>query len=114
MSISEVFNQLLDATLYAKHRRAYEQQVQQTINYRVLSHLKQLYVNPKAIPQVKAEVLAILSSVKSEYQSSKESNEQYIAQEITNFLKNPDEFKPVSSPKIPDGSPIGSYQCTNN
>ncbi|WP_405327381.1 zinc-dependent metalloprotease [Leeuwenhoekiella sp. LLG6367-2.1] len=113
ISISEVFNQLLDATLYAKHRRAYEQQVQQTINYRVLSHLKQLYVNPKAIPQVKAEVLAILSSVKSEYQSSKESNEQYIAQEITNFLKDPDEFKPVSSPKIPDGSPIGSYQCTN-
>ena len=32
---------------------------------------------------------------------------------INDFNKNPEKFKVIESPTIPDGSPIGSYQCTH-
>ena len=36
---------------------------------------------------------------------------QYLKKTIDNFKKSPDKFKLNNVPKIPDGSPIGSYNC---
>ena len=45
---------------------------------------------------------------------SQEANDRYIAQELGRFMKDPEEYEEVAAPKIPDGSPIGSFQCLNN
>ena len=111
---SEILNKLIETTLRTNLKDSYFAEVQKTINYRVLEHLKQLAVNPDAIPQVKAEVTAALTDLLFKIGISKDANDRYMAQEIGRFIKDPDEFKPVSAPKIPDGSPIGSYECLNN
>ncbi|WP_028375254.1 zinc-dependent metalloprotease [Leeuwenhoekiella sp. MAR_2009_132] len=113
-SYQDILEDLVKATFKNVQRDSYLSEVQQTINYRVLEHLKQLAVNTNAIPQVKAETMAILADLALKMADAGDANERYMSQEITRFIKYPEEFKPVSAPKIPDGSPIGSYQCTNN
>ena len=80
----------------------------------VLEHLKQLAVNSKAIPQVKAVTYSKFLDLTMKLAMSQDANDRYIAQEMGRFIEDPDEFKPVTAPKIPDGSPIGSFQCLNN
>ncbi|MGO4911270.1 zinc-dependent metalloprotease [Leeuwenhoekiella sp. W20_SRS_FM14] len=113
-SYQDILEDLVKATFKNGQRDSYLSEVQQTINYRVLEHLKQLAVNTNAIPQVKAQTMAILADLALKMADAGDANERYMSQEITRFIKNPEEFKPVSAPKIPDGSPIGSYLCTNN
>jgi len=35
----------------------------------------------------------------------------YYLKLINEFLTKPENFKILASPKIPDGSPIGSFKC---
>ena len=37
-----------------------------------------------------------------------------LLRDISDFRKYPEKFKVIHSPRIPDGSPIGSYQCFIN
>lgn len=113
-SFDEVLDILLEQTLYKAQKDAYLAEVQNTINYRVLAHLKQLAVNSKAIPQVKAITYSKFLDLTMKLALSPDANDRYIAQELGRFIKEPDAFKPVTAPKIPDGSPIGSFQCLNN
>jgi len=41
-------------------------------------------------------------------------DQQFLANLIDRFLKNPSAFKALQSPNIPDGSPIGSDWCAFN
>ncbi|RXG24132.1 zinc-dependent metalloprotease [Leeuwenhoekiella marinoflava] len=113
-SFDKVLDAILEHTLYKEQKDSYFAEVQKTINYRVLEHLKQLSVTRKAIPQVKAVTYSKFLDLTMKLAMSQDANDRYIAQELGRFIKDPDEFKPVTAPTIPDGSPIGSFQCLNN
>ncbi len=110
-AFAKVLDELISETFGQKLKEAYPAEVQRSINYRVLEHLKQLMVNPDAIPQVKAAVFRSLTDLAQEQMRGEDTDAQYLAWEIGKFLEKPDTFKAVPAPKIPDGSPIGSYQC---
>ncbi len=108
-----ILQQLIEETFLAVPKDTYEGEVQRSINNRVLNHLEQLMVNPGAIPQVKAAVFKELTNLTQQNIRTEDANTRYMIWEIGKFLEDPDEFKPVAAPKIPDGSPIGSFECLN-
>ncbi|WP_396596393.1 zinc-dependent metalloprotease [Dokdonia sp. R86516] len=111
MGLDGMLETLVETTLYSKESDSYRKEVQQTINYNVLKHLMNLANHPKAIPQTKAFAKAQLKEVMSNFGSkSSDANAAFMVDEIQDFLKSPEKFKVLPSPKIPDGSPIGCFE----
>jgi len=113
LGLEEVLDKLTASTIKMVFKDAYLQQVQNTINYNVLQHLMNLSVHKNSIPQVKAIVNYKINSLQSWLKSNLATEEIFRSQlllEIEKFKENPELFKPLlKAPKIPDGSPIGSF-----
>ena len=70
-----------------------------------------LSLNKDALPQVKGSSLEAIEDIASELKRDKSLFAKQLLLEIDAFEEDPDDFKKVGVPKIPDGSPIGSFQC---
>ncbi|WP_034925592.1 zinc-dependent metalloprotease [Gillisia sp. CAL575] len=112
LGLNEVLEELITASLKKTYKNSYLQEVQNSINYNVLQHLFNLAVNKKSIPQVKAIANSAISSLQSWLESNSKSEvfRSQLLREIEQFKTKPELFEPIQpAPKIPDGSPIGSY-----
>ena len=109
--VEEVLEELVNATLSKTWNEAYYTEVQKSINYNVIKHLKNLFVSKKTIPQVKAEARKQLLAIADHENDSMDGEKGYVKQDIERFFDEPEKFEVLPSPEIPDGSPIGSYQC---
>jgi hypothetical protein len=110
MGLDGMLATLVAETLFSKVNDPYKASVQESINYNVLKHLMNLSVHPKAIPQTKAFAKAQLKKIRTQLAlDAMGANSAYMVDEINNFLKSPEKFKVIASPKIPDGSPIGCF-----
>jgi len=112
LGLNEVLEELITASLKKTYKNSYFQEVQNSINYNVLQHLFNLAVNKKSIPQVKAIANSAISSLQSWLESNSKSEvfRSQLLREIEQFKTKPELFEPIQpAPKIPDGSPIGSY-----
>jgi hypothetical protein len=89
----------------------YEKEIQKTVQFTLLQHLMNLSVSSKSIPQTKAITSAGIHRIALEITKNKDNFSQFLSSEISVFKKNPDKFKVLKAPKIPDGSPIGSFEC---
>ena len=114
LGLEEVLEELVKNTFEKQHDSAYLTEVQNTINFNVLKHLMNLSANPGSIPQVKAFANKTLKGLKNEFRESNSAVGQEMIYRIDQFMDEPEKFKVIPSPKIPDGSPIGSFQCLNN
>lgn len=116
MGLPEMLSTLVRETLNYQVISAYEAEVQRTINYNVLKHLMNLSVHKNAIPQSKAFAKAQLQTIHDNFKKSGSlnANSAYMMSEIEAFFKDPDKFKVLPSPKIPDGSPIGCFEVEIN
>lgn len=90
---------------------AYEKEIQRTVQYEVLQHLMNLSVSSKSIPQTKALALKGIQSIATKAAKNNDAFSQFLTTEISKFKKAPSKFKIIETPKIPDGSPIGSFEC---
>lgn len=111
-SAKEVINELIKETFEVKQKDSYLVEVQQTINSQVVRHLKNLFVHKNATPQVKAEAMSGLLKIAG-LENENMAYAKYLKYDIAQFLEHPEKFESIPSPKIPDGSPIGTYQCIN-
>ncbi len=102
----DVLNSVLANVFNQPSTTAYEKEVTRTIQYVTLHQLLGLVANDNASPQVKAIVNDKLDSFKKMI-DAKSSFGKEMLREINKFREDPDEFKRMSPPKIPDGSPIG-------
>ena len=110
MGLDGMLATLVAETLFSKVNDPYKASVQESINYNVLKHLMNLSVHPKAIPQTKAFAKAQLKKIRTQLAlDAMGANSAYMVDEINNFLKSPEKFIVMASPKIPDGSPIGCF-----
>lgn len=108
MGLEGMLSQLVNATLWSKQKGIYQREVQRSINYNVVKHLMNLSVSPNSISQTKAVTRAELKNIRSTLSKpTQDYYDTYIIDEIDAFFKAPEKFKVISSPKIPDGSPIG-------
>jgi hypothetical protein len=86
---------------------------QQVINNNYLKFLLNLASNKKSYFQVKAEANKEITNI-SQLLASKKNKNRYSMEylnTIRKFNTKPELFELTSSPKIPDGSPIGSTLC---
>ena len=88
--------------------------MQNVINAQVLIHLFALSASSSSHMQVNAIVNYKLEELASWLRSSKSTGvqkmyEKEFLKSISDFMKDPSKFKKVSSPAIPDGSPIGMH-----
>nr|WP_298998535.1 zinc-dependent metalloprotease [uncultured Allomuricauda sp.] len=108
VGLSDVFKELTINTLQKKHRDGYWQEVQNTINFRVLYHIMNLAVHTQVHPQVNGIATQHLKEVrKNLLGEAKNTVSEEMVRRIDAFLKTPTAFKVIAAPKIPDGSPIG-------
>jgi hypothetical protein len=106
IGFTDVLNSVLSNVYNQSSANAYETEVSRTIQYVTLHQLLGLVANKNASPQVKAIVNDKLDSFKKMI-DSKSSFGREMLREIKKFREDPDEFKRISPPEIPDGSPIG-------
>ena len=114
MELDDVFKKLIDQVFYSKINSDYEKEIQNSIQTVTLQHMFNLIRSPKSFTQVKAIANENLDELTNKLSNSSEVFDKQLLREIKEFRKNPEKFKLHASPKIPDGSPIGSFQCLNN
>ncbi len=107
LGLNKVLVSLIDNTIKKTHKDIYFQQVQNTINYRVLYYLMQLANNEKVHAQVNALAYLKLNELQGVLASKSDMNSLEMYRRIVDFKENPRNFAIINSPKIPDGSPIG-------
>ncbi|MBQ0740982.1 peptidase, partial [Aquimarina celericrescens] len=82
-----------------------------------LKHIMNLVKTEKVYPQVNAIALAKINTLipflkKNTVNVNETMYNAYYLNQINTFLEKPESFKVLpTSPKIPDGSPIGSFIC---
>ncbi|VAV86314.1 FIG00651791: hypothetical protein [hydrothermal vent metagenome] len=110
LSLDEVLQTIINQSFKKQYKDAYLNEVQQMINQNVLKYIMNLAVNDNAYFQVNAIANKAIKSIYEGLDDSTYSNEY--KRLIKHFNEEPKEFKLESSPKIPDGSPIGSDICS--
>jgi hypothetical protein len=116
LDFMEMSNEILDNTLYKSYSNACERELGHVINVNVLKHLMNLAQHQNSSPAVKAQCRYILYDIAKKVTIKKQSEAQkpyqfYYLEMIEQFKKYPEKFKIEASPKIPDGSPIGTDAC---
>ncbi|WP_103068018.1 zinc-dependent metalloprotease [Aquimarina sediminis] len=117
LGLIEMLDQLIEFSFETKAKNSYHVEIQQMVKTSVLKHLMNLSKNKRAYPQVNAIAYAKLNEL-IQLLKTKPSTvtegiyNKYNLNEIMRFIDKPEKFKTLPSPKIPDGSPIGSYRCT--
>ena len=108
MGLKEVLDETIKATIDRSHRDDYEEEVQHTINFRVLYHLMNLAAHNAVHPQVNAVANEALENLKTQLLTDgKNAISAEMVRRIDAFMKEPSEFKLIPVSTIPDGSPIG-------
>ncbi|TSE09035.1 zinc-dependent metalloprotease [Aquimarina algiphila] len=117
LGLSETLDQLIALSFKTKVKNSYHKEIQEVIKANVLKHLMNLSVDKKAYTQVNAiaygkliDLTILLKNTPAN--STYKVYDSYYLNQINRFLQNPEKFKVLPSPKIPDGSPIGSYKCS--
>ena len=113
LGLVEVLDEVIANSIQKTYKDAYYQELQNVVNYQVLNQLFHLSSNKDMYWQVNAIVNDKIDKISLFLKNSKETGIQKMyhkemIQMISNFKKNPIKFKKPQTPKIPDGSPIGS------
>ncbi|WP_081210849.1 zinc-dependent metalloprotease [Salegentibacter sediminis] len=110
LGLPDVLEELIDATIKSSYRDGYLETVQEAVNFTVFQHLLSLAVNNKATPQVKAITNSAIDNLENWLSGRDSALHKQMLREIKQFRENPEDFKiKTTSPKIPDGSPIGGF-----
>jgi len=107
LGVLETLNTLLQATLYTSNSDAYLKATQETINFKVVSSLLNVLNAPSISPLAAAEVASSVKGIREVYSKKTGAFASYLVQTIDQFKANPADWKPMQTPVIPDGAPIG-------
>jgi hypothetical protein len=117
LGLEDVIDEILKKSFGNTFSDSYLSEIQQQVNVNVLKYLMNLATNDESYFQTKAIANRMISSLMSDYVYDKKEGMPYANQYglmIKEFYEHPEKFKLESSPKIPDGSPIGSDVCNYN
>ena len=113
LGLEEVISTVIKVSLGKTESDSYLKDIQHQINTNVLKYLMNLTVHKESYIQVRAIANKAISNIAKRSLSSDVMDHQY-GLLIKEFYKHPEKFKLEDSPKIPDGSPIGSDICNYN
>ena len=113
LSLEELLNSIIENSFNKSYNDTYLGETQYQINSNVLKYLMNLAVNDQSYFQTKAIANNQISQLLRRFLNLKATDVQYGIM-IKEFYEHPEKFKLEVSPKIPDGSPIGSNICNYN
>tara|TARA_R110002124_G_scaffold138576_6_gene302309 strand:- start:260564 stop:262975 length:2412 start_codon:yes stop_codon:yes gene_type:complete len=114
IGLTEVLEQLSTTTFSSENLSEYIREVNQTIQFVTLQHMLNLVASNRSIPQTKAIVNESLDDLYKDLSRNRDAFSAQLAREITEFRDDPEDFEAIEPSKIPDGSPIGSFECFIN
>ncbi|PHR74707.1 MAG: peptidase [Lutibacter sp.] len=112
LGLVELVDAVIENSFKKKYTDTYYQELQNVINSQVLNQLFYLAANENTYMQVNAIVNYKLDEIAQLLKSSSGIQKIYndqLLKKIESFKKNPSNYKKISAPKIPDGSPIGMH-----
>lgn len=110
LSLDEVLQTIINESFKKIYKDNYLSEVQQMVNVNVLKYIMNLAVGDKSYFQVNAIANKAIKSIFEGLDNSVYANQYKLL--IKRFNEEPEGFKLEASPKIPDGSPIGSDICS--
>jgi len=114
-SLFEMIDQIFESTIKNIPNQSYNRELQNIVNFNVLKNLMSLGASDYAYPQVRAIVYEKLLEIRSWLRENNEIEYKlYFISEIDRFFEDPEIYKETNSLRIPDGSPIGIYDCDLN
>ena len=112
LGLKETLNDLTASLFKVRYRVPHEQQLNDIVKANLLKQMMHLGQHPDANAIVKALVHEQLVSL-DQWLAGQDDigfGEVY-RMEIDNYFDDPEEFVPLVSKRLPDGSPIGSFSC---
>ena len=113
LSLDDVIDDLISNTFGKTNSDLYLTEIQNQVNANVLKYLMNLATNSESYFQTKAIANQKITQIARQLSNSDAVSMQYGIM-IKEFHEHPEKFKLESSPKIPDGSPIGTDMCNYN
>ncbi len=121
-SLGYVLDELIKKTIWASRQKGLNQEVQHAVSNVVLNQIIKLAVSNSASVQTKAIALLTLKNLKSDFENAakteKDVNEKAFLSlmnySLNNFYKNPSHWEAQDTLPLPDGSPIGSIDCSQD
>ncbi|AXT19916.1 DUF5117 domain-containing protein [Flavobacteriaceae bacterium AU392] len=110
LGLADILDALINNSFRAKHNDAYLSEVQQNINVNVLKYVMNLAVNSNAYFQVNAIANKTINDLAKGFDKNSAYDLQYLTL-IKEFRTKPEKFTIKASPRLPDGSPIGTDVC---
>ena len=114
LSVEEVLDALINQSLLSSVEGDYYQSIQISLQEVLLRRLMQLAQSPDVFPQVKSITNAKISDY-LEYLKELKNPGIYQREHIRSiemYFLSPEKVPTISSPAIPDGSPIGANACS--
>jgi hypothetical protein len=116
LSVGDVFNQLINATVKQEAQTGMSLLVQQRVNQEVIEHLLTLWHNKSLVTEVRAEVYMALLNLEEWLDDNNDARKykglwaqfNLFERQIEHSLKQGELISPNSSIAMPPGSPIGS------
>lgn len=111
LGLSTTIQALIKSAFHTSAKDAEAKALQSIVRGNMLQHLMSLGSNPNVSSAIHAIVFKELNDLKTELSKSKSiATNAYYSNLIERYFSNPKEVKPLSIPKIPEGSPIGTTQ----
>ena len=114
LSLNEAISTLIKNHFRVSPRNPHERQLNEIVKANILNHLMALGQNSLSSTITKAVVYEQIVSLDRLLAGQSEANyTNYYRGEIQKYFDHPNDFRPSSSERLPDGSPIGSFSCDN-
>jgi len=109
LSLGDVINTVLDATVKKKPGKGYTGEIQKLVNWQVMEQLMFLASHEESYPQVTETILFEFMRLRTLLgEKATDATAILMKKEVDGFIGNPKGYKKkINAPKIPDGSPIG-------
>ena len=108
LGAEELFKELIKTTFDKKYEDGYLQGLHEIVKKETLEAIFLLASDDSIYPQAKAIVDKTINEIALKAAKKPTTTDMLYVKMITDYKKNPKDFKREKAPKIPDGSPIGT------
>lgn len=124
LSLDELYDLILKKTIFLKSSNieeledSYLEEIQHIVNITFLKNVFKVINSSSSYSQVKSISNELVRKISSELSSKRRKDYKlskyysHYLEMISNFHKDPKEYEIIDSLKIPDGSPIGTDNCS--
>ena len=125
LSLDELYDLILKKTIFLKSSNiteledSYHEEIQHIVNTTFLKNVFNVINSSSSYSQVKSISNELVRKISSELTSKRRKDYKlskyysHYLEMISNFHKDPKEYEIIDSLKIPDGSPIGTDNCSH-